>query len=31
MRAYKILSLKYPEKNVFFAEQIQEIKNLLQQ
>ena len=31
IRAYKILSLKYPEKNVFFAGQIQEIKNLLQQ
>jgi hypothetical protein len=29
--AYKILSLKYPEKNVFFAGQIQKIKNLQQQ
>lgn len=28
--AYKILSLKYPEKNVFFAGQIQKIKNLQQ-
>ena len=27
-RAYKILSLKYPEKNVFFAGQIKEIKRL---
>ena len=26
--AYKILSLKYPEKNVFFAGQIQKIKDL---
>ncbi len=29
--AYKILSLKYPEKNVFFAGQIQKIKKLQQQ
>lgn len=29
--AYKILSLKYPEKNVFFAGQIQKIRNLQQQ
>ena len=29
--AYKILSLKYPEKNVFFARQIQKIKKLQQQ
>ena len=28
IRAYKILSLKYPEKNVFFAEQIKKIKLL---
>ena len=28
IRAYKILSLKYPEKNVFFAGQIQKIKKL---
>jgi len=28
IRAYKILSLKYPEKNVFFAGQIKEIKRL---
>ena len=28
--AYKILSLKYPEKNVFFAGQIQKIKKLQQ-
>ena len=31
IRAYKILSLKYPEKNVFFAEQIKEIKSLQKQ
>ena len=31
IRAYKILSLKYPEKNVFFAEQIKEIKRLQKQ
>ena len=30
IKAYKILSLKYPEKNVFFAGQIQKIKKLLQ-
>ena len=29
--AYKILSLKYPEKNVFFAGQIQKLKKLQQQ
>ncbi len=29
--AYKILSLKYPEKNVFFTWQIQEIKKLQKQ
>jgi hypothetical protein len=29
--AYKILSLKYPEKNVFFAGQIQKIRKLQQQ
>ena len=29
--AYKILSLKYPEKNVFFAGQIEKIKNLQQE
>ena len=28
IRAYKILSLKYPEKNVLFATQIEKIKNL---
>ena len=31
IKAYKILSLKYPKKNVFFAGQIQDIKNLQQQ
>ena len=31
IKAYRILSLKYPEKNVFFAEQIQKINSLLQQ
>ena len=31
IRAYKILSLKYPEKNVFFAMQIKEIKRLQKQ
>ena len=31
IKAYKILSLKYPEKNVFFAVQIQKIKKLQQQ
>ena len=31
INAYKILSLKYPEKNVFFAEKIQEIKKLQQE
>ena len=31
IRAYKILSLKYPEKNVFFARQIKEIKRLQKQ
>ena len=31
MSAYKILSLKYPEKNVFFAGQIQKLKKLQQQ
>ena len=30
IKAYRILSLKYPEKNVFFAGQIQKINNLLQ-
>ena len=25
--AYKILSLKYPEKNVFFADKIQKLEN----
>ena len=30
IRAYRILSLKYPEKNVFFAGQIQKIKKLQQ-
>tara|TARA_A200000113_G_scaffold222719_1_gene236855 strand:+ start:2693 stop:3475 length:783 start_codon:yes stop_codon:yes gene_type:complete len=30
LSAYKILSLKYPEKNVFFAGQIEKIKNLQQ-
>ena len=30
IKAYKILSLKYPEKNVFFAGQIKKIKKLLQ-
>ncbi len=29
--AYKILSLKYPEKNVFFAGEIQKLKKLQQQ
>ena len=29
--AYKILSLKYPEKNVFFADKIQEIRKLQQE
>ena len=28
--AYKILSLKYPEKNTFFADQIKRIKQLQQ-
>ena len=28
LQAYKILSLKYPEKNSFFADQIKEIKRL---
>ena len=28
IRAYKILSLKYPEKNVFFAGQIKKVKKL---
>ena len=31
IRAYKILSLKYPEKNVLFAEQIKKIKSLQKQ
>ena len=31
IKAYRILSLKYPEKNVFFAGQIQKINSLLQQ
>lgn len=31
IKAYKILSLKYPEKNVFFTWKIQEIKKLQQQ
>ena len=31
IKAYKILSLKYPEKNVFFAGQIQKIRKLQQQ
>ena len=30
IRAYRILSLKFPEKNVFFAGQIQKIKKLQQ-
>ena len=30
LQAYKILSLKYPEKNTFFASQIKEIKRLQQ-
>ena len=30
LQAYKILSLKYPEKNSFFASQIKEIKRLQQ-
>ena len=29
IQAYKILSLKYPEKSSFFADQIQELKRLL--
>ena len=28
IEAYKILSLKYPEKNAFFADQIKKIKKL---
>ncbi|SMC51458.1 hypothetical protein [Moheibacter sediminis] len=28
IRAYKILSLKYPEKSIFFADRINEIENL---
>ena len=28
LQAYQILSLKYPEKNSFFADQIKEIKRL---
>lgn len=28
IEAYKILSLKYPEKNLFFAEKMKKIKNL---
>jgi hypothetical protein len=28
LKAYTILSLKYPEKNSFFADQIKEIKRL---
>lgn len=31
IKAYKILSLKYPEKNVFFADKIQEIRKLQQE
>lgn len=31
IKAYKILSLKYPEKNVFFAGKIQEIRKLQQE
>jgi len=31
IKAYKILSLKYPEKNVFFAGQIKKIKRLQKQ
>ncbi len=31
IKAYRILSLKYPEKNVFFAGQIQKINSLIQQ
>jgi len=31
IKAYKILSLKYPEKNVFFAGEIKKIKELQQQ
>ena len=29
IQAYKILILKYPEKSGFFADQIQELKRLL--
>ena len=28
IKAFQILSLKYPEKNTFFASQIQKFKNL---
>ena len=28
IESYKILSLKYPEKNAFFADQIKKIKKL---
>ena len=28
IQAYRVLSLKYPEKNVFFARQIEKINNL---
>ena len=31
IQAYRVLSLKYPEKNVFFAKQIEKIKNLQKQ
>ena len=31
VKAYKILSLKYPEKNTFFASQINEIKRLIEE
>ena len=31
VKAYKILSLKYPEKNTFFANQIFEIKRLIEE
>ena len=30
LQAYKILSLKYPEKNSFFANQVNQIKRLQQ-
>ena len=31
IQAYRVLSLKYPEKNVFFARQIEKINNLQKQ